>query len=214
MANPHRTWLQRLLGGHSFRDPQLQDVLLGGGREDMAARQRLEFLGDAVIGLVVGEELFRRFPDGDQAFLSQARSQMVSSRALARLAARQGAEAASLSQKQLADGVEICLGALYLDAGLEQARGMVLRWLADDLEQVQRHGILHHPKTQLKEYLEARGEDGVQYSFEEMDEGAHRVHAQCVLAGREYRQSVDCARRRDGEEQAAAGLLRQMLERE
>ena len=214
MANPHRTWLQRLLGGHSFRDPQLLATLQGGGREDMAARQRLEFLGDAVVGLVVGEELFRRFPDEDQAFLSQARSQMVSSRALARLAARHGAEVAGLSQKQLADGVEICLGALYLDAGMEAARATVMGWLAEDFERLQSHGLLHHPKTQLKEYLEARGEAGVEYSFEEMDEGAHRVHAQCVLAGREYSQSVDCVRRRDGEEQAAAGLLRQVLERE
>jgi ribonuclease-3 len=112
---------------------------------DVAATdfERLEFLGDAVVDLVVGEELFRRFPDATEGALTALRAQLVSSAALAEVGRRLGLpELARLGRGEEDSGgrlrsglaaslFESVLGAVYLESGLAAARDLILRTMGD-----------------------------------------------------------------------------------
>src|SRR3954449_7475998 len=108
----------------------------------LPTNERLEFLGDSVLGLVVTEELYRRHPDLPEGQLAKLRAAVVNSRALAEVARTldigrflrlgRGEEASGGRDKSsiLADAVEALIGAYYLDRGVEPARELVLRLFA------------------------------------------------------------------------------------
>lgn len=142
---------QRLLEAldHTFQDPERLRMALthssyvnefrGDGPSD---NQRLEFLGDAVIDLVVSEALMDKFPDAREGELSKMRARMVSEVALARVADRiglgsalrlgRGEEMSGGREKAsvLADAFEALVAAIYLDGGYEAAKRFVRRWIA------------------------------------------------------------------------------------
>ena len=138
--------------GHVFASPELLHQALthsSQARESEAARptaterakdnEQLEFLGDAVLGLVATEELFRRFPQFSEGQLSKLRAHLVSKNHLINVAERlelgrylrlgRGEEKSGGRSKSalLVDALEAVLGAIYLDAGFETARSLVLR---------------------------------------------------------------------------------------
>jgi ribonuclease-3 len=129
--------------------------------------QRLEFLGDAVLQLVVTEELFRRFPAMPEGSLTKMRSRLVSRRALARfaMAVQLGdyvmlgkGEEASGGRKRLstlADALEALIGAVYLDGGRKQARDLVLSLLDGEMEAIAESPGERNPKGELQEELQA-----------------------------------------------------------
>lgn len=130
--------------------------------------QRLEFLGDAVLGLCTSELLFERFPDADEGTLTRIRSQLVNTDRLAEWGRAQGvAEAIRLgrgavssglreSQNVIADAVEACLAAAFLEGGLPAARAACLRIVGPALEQLGAAGG-RDPKSELQEDLQAMG---------------------------------------------------------
>jgi ribonuclease-3 len=136
--------------------------------DGVQANERLEFLGDAVLGLLVAEVLFLRHPDWSEGDLSKAKAAVVDETALAAVARRWelGAymrlargEAASGGRERaalLADAVEALLGAYYLDRGLDACRAFVLRELAESLDTVTRHTFHRDFKTQLQEFYQGR----------------------------------------------------------
>lgn len=107
------------------------------------SNERLEFLGDAVLGLVVGDHLYRAFPEGDEGFLSRLRAKLVSGVALAAWAQEIGLGALlDMSAEMrhqggerhaslLADSFEAVIGAIYLDLGLDAARAFIHRTILD-----------------------------------------------------------------------------------
>jgi ribonuclease-3 len=147
--------------GHKFSSPQLLEVALthsSQAREAEAARilsservqdnEQLEFLGDAVLGLVATEELFKRFPQFSEGQLSKLRAHLVSKNHLINVAERlelgrylrlgRGEEKSGGRSKAalLVDALEAVLGAIYLDAGFEIARSLTLRHvLVPELEE-------------------------------------------------------------------------------
>lgn len=129
---------------HEFQEPALlEEALVHSSykheRRLIKDNERLEFLGDAVIGLVVAEQLFERFPEATEGQISWGRSQLVSRKKLGELALEQqmgdwillgkGEKATGGSQKRsvLAGLFEAVVGALYLDGGLQVARTFLLR---------------------------------------------------------------------------------------
>lgn len=125
--------------GHAFADAALLDEALTTPSCRMDGRrvrdnQRLEFLGDAVLGLLAAERLYSEFPDEEEGPLTVRRTRMVSTSALCRAAGRtdlsdrlrrnRGAAALPEGSKTFADAVEALIGAAYLDGGLESARGL------------------------------------------------------------------------------------------
>ena len=111
-----------------------------------ATNERLEFLGDAVLGLIVAQALYTRFPDVQEGRLTEWRAQLVQGTTLSRVAADmldlgrwlrlgRGEELTGGREREgnLERAYEAIIGALYLDAGLEAARGFVERTLADEI---------------------------------------------------------------------------------
>ena len=103
------------------------------------SNERLEFLGDAVLGLVVAEYLFNKFPEQEEGFLTKIRSRLVYKDALAETAERLGLEDLVMFKRKfignskegrktiIADALEAIIGALYLDQSLETAKGFIFR---------------------------------------------------------------------------------------
>lgn len=131
--------------------------------------QRLEYLGDAVLQLILTRELFLAFPGGDEGALTKLRSQLVSRPALQRYAQRirlgtfllmGKGEAASGGRERsstLADALEALVGAIYLDADLEAASAFVLRLCETELRELDFDQDNLNPKGRLQEILQATG---------------------------------------------------------
>lgn len=138
------------IAGYRFKDPSLLETALTHSsylheHADVAATdfERLEFLGDAVVDLVVGEELFRRFPDATEGELTALRAQLVSSAALAEVGRRLGLpELARLGRGEEETGgrsrvglaaslLESVIGAIYVESGLDATRAAILRTMGE-----------------------------------------------------------------------------------
>ncbi len=129
--------------------------------------QRLEFLGDAVLQLIVTEQLFRLFPDFPEGRLTKLRARVVSRRALARFAMAihlgdyvllgKGEEATGGRRRlsTLADAFEALIGAVYLDSGVDKASELVLRLLETEIGNMASSPEERNPKGELQECLQA-----------------------------------------------------------
>ena len=161
------------IAGYRFADEDLVETALTHSsylheHPDVAARdfERLEFLGDAVVDLVVGEELFRRFPDATEGELTSLRASLVSSSALAAVGRSLGLpERAHLGRGEEETGgrsrvglaaslYESLIGAVYVEAGFARARAMVLDTMSDVLDGI-RSASTKSAKTQLQEWAQA-----------------------------------------------------------
>ena len=169
--------------------PHLEEALThpSFANEQRTARhnQRLEFLGDAVLGFCVSELLWARFAEADEGVLTRMRAQLVNAEALAAWARKEdlaqilrlgrGAGSAGLrdSTNVLADAVEALIAAVYLDLGLEAARSCCERIVADELAALERDGT-RDPKSELQERLQAVGGDAPTYELLETGGPAHQ----------------------------------------
>lgn len=164
------------IGGYRFRDRALLAAALTHssylhehpGDQGLEDFERLEFLGDAVVDLVIGEELYRRYPQATEGELTAMRSQLVSGAPLAQVAQRLGLpERARLGRGEADTGgrgrvglgaslFESVVGALYLDAGFPGAQRFVLEVMADIVEATGA-GAVRSPKTVLQEWAQGHG---------------------------------------------------------
>lgn len=163
--------------GYRFRDRGLLEHALthrSKAHEDpsggVADNESLEFLGDAVLGMVIAEALFRAFPDYSEGQKSKIKSALVSTTSLAELAVQlglgnhmilgRGEEKTGGRGKQalLADTCEALIAAIYVDGGLDAARQFILRELSDGIEEARRPDYFGRDyKSLLQENLQALG---------------------------------------------------------
>ena len=139
--------------GHAFADPALLEAALthpswAAEHPGAANNQRLEFLGDAVVGLLLARALYARFPDADEGALTRLRASLASGAALARKAASLGLGAAlrinrgqalehgERNAHNLADAMEAVLGAVMLDGGFPAAEAVFDRLFGPDLDRL------------------------------------------------------------------------------
>ena len=157
--------------GYTFEDESLLDEALTHRSvtlsPDEPDNERLEFLGDAVVDLVVSEMLFRDHPQDREGRMSLTRAQLVSRRTLAEVAERlelvdglrlSAGELAGLERSRAslgANAFEALVGALYLDGGLEPSRRLVERCLGEEATRV-RSEPAGDAKNRLQEWLQAR----------------------------------------------------------
>ena len=156
------------------RDTRLYDLALR-HRSDLRhedrteSNERLEYLGDAVLGLVIARHLYLEFPDEEEGFLSSLRSKLVSGVALAEVAKRLDlgplivmspstrGSGGERNPTILADGLEALIGALYLDRGLASVERFIFRSMLQDADLDQLAATSHNHKGRLLEYAQARG---------------------------------------------------------
>ena len=173
MPHSNLTALEARLG-HTFRDPALLRLALThpsiAHESDVAVQhnQRLEFLGDAALGLVVTRELYQRFPAFGEGPLTKARAQLVNQRALAEQGRALGlgeflimsrgelAHGGRERPSALADAFEAVAGAIYLDGGYPAVSDFVLRCFRDSFGEFSALPNLSNPKGELQEKLQSK----------------------------------------------------------
>jgi len=217
---PHE-WLREKLG-YQPRDAELFAAALTHRSAARLNYERLEFLGDAVLNLLVAEHLYRAFPQADEGDLSRLRARVVSSEPLAEIAGALGlGEVLQLGsgelktggfrrQSILADAFEAVCGAVYLDGGLEAARGLVARLIAPRIALLPAPETLKDAKTRLQEYVQSRGLPLPRYEVERTEGEAHEqtFWVACEASGLGLRASGSGRSRRRAEQEAAERILR------
>jgi ribonuclease-3 len=127
--------------------------------------ERLEYLGDAVLGTIVAEYLFKKYPDSDEGFLTKMRSKIVKRNALNRLGDRMGIDvflnqqnALRLSKSMLGNAVEALIGAIYLEQGYDKTKQYVVQEILRkyvDVHELER--VDDNYKSQLLEWCQKNG---------------------------------------------------------
>ncbi|NLE70536.1 MAG: ribonuclease III [Actinomycetales bacterium] len=185
--------------------------------------ERLEFLGDTVLGLVVTEALYRRHPDLAEGELAKMRAATVSQRSLAAIARRLDLGAYLLLGKGelatggrdkdsiLADTLEALFGAVYLTHGLEVARGLVERLVNPTLDVAADLGAGLDWKTSLQEVAARHGLGAPEYQVDaEGPDHARAFTARIVLGGRVWGTGTGSAKK-VAEQEAAAAAYRALV---
>ena len=162
------------------------------------SNERLEFLGDAVLGLVITDELFRHFPEQDEGQLTKAKSHLVSREVLSKQAEKMdlgkyllisnGEEKSGGRYRQsiLADAFEAIIGAIFIDGGLEAVRRFIRRHLLKDLNTLLTSKFHNNYKSLLLENVQARGEIVPQYRvvFEEGPDHHKEFTVEVIVDGK------------------------------
>lgn len=187
--------------------------------------ERLEFFGDSVLGLVIAEYLYGRFPYWDQGKLSKAKATLVQEAPLAEAAERLGFDRyieMSVNEEDrgtqrpsiLADVFEAVVGAIYLDQGLDRARWFILESLQDALERVARGEIAADDyKSRLQEVAQARWKSTPSYRLLSGEGPSHdRVFVVEVLLGEEVMGTGTGRNKKEAEQEAARAAL-ELIER-
>ena len=168
--------------GYEFRDKSLLKTALTHSSyvkehgRGVRSNERLEFLGDAFFDAIIGEKLFKIFPDKEEGFLSRTRATLVCEKSLSEEAKKlnvgeylllgRGEEHSGGRYREsiLADAMEAIMGAVYLDGGFEAAKNMVIGLFSDVIEDT-RHGkyVMTDYKTVLQEELQSRKITDIKY---------------------------------------------------
>jgi ribonuclease-3 len=226
-----RAGLERRLG-HVFADPRLLEMALrhrsvaaGVVRARAeASNERLEFLGDRVLGLILAHALIDRYPDASEGTLTPRLTTLVRTATLAEIAKEIGLGddllvgggeaqgAVRANPGTLADTLEAVLAAVYLDAGLDAARTLVERLWGERISRAA--DAPREPKAALQEWAQARGLPRPSYRVLAQDGPPHqpRFTVEAVLDGH-GRAEASGASKRSAEQAAAAALLVRLTER-
>lgn len=180
--------------GHAFARPERLAAALThrsysaeAGQPELAESQRLEFLGDAVLGAIAAEWLVERRPDWREGPLTKVRSRLTNAGALARVARRldlgrflllgrgEAREGGRDRDSLLADALEAVLGALWLDGGAAAVRKVFAAWFADEIEVALAAGSDDNPKGDLQERLQREGREPPRYEVVEESGPSHEL---------------------------------------
>ena len=213
--------------GYTFQNPDLLRIALThrswanehGERDNY---ERLEFLGDSVLGLVAARWLYDRYPEEPEGRLAKWKSFLVSAPALAafagsitlgpelRLGVGEARSGGSAKDSILADAVESIFGAIYLDGGLEAASGVIERFLEEALAE---HSRLSHAdaKTRLQELAQARGWGLPSYRVvaESGPDHRKRFTVECSVSG-EVMGAAEGGSKKAAEQRTAAAALERL----
>ena len=209
---------------HRFGTPELLQQALRHRSAGTPNNERLEFLGDALVNLVVAEALHAAWPRADEGALTRARASLVRESALAELARQLdlgprielgpgelksgGHRRASI----LADALEAVVGAVHLDAGFEACRAQVLPWFEPMIASLPVGKVEKDPKTRLQEWLQARQKPLPLYALlgESGDDHAKLFRVACQVAEPPLSAEGEGSSRRAAEQAAAEAILAEL----
>ena len=215
--------LSKLLD-YRFKDEGLLEQALTHRSAAKKHNERLEFLGDAVLGMVIADALFVRFPTVPEGKLTRMRSTLVKGDTLAEMAKEAGVgELLKLGQGELksgghrrssilADAVEAILGAIYLDDGINTVRGVILRLWSDRIDRLDPNEHPKDSKTRLQEYLQSRREPLPVYEVVTISgkDHAQTFEVSCCVDKLDQHSHGTGASRREAEQDAARAMLSQL----
>lgn len=206
---------------YAFRDPALLAQALTHRSAGTPHNERLEFLGDALLGLVAAEALYARWPKVDEGALTRARAELVRESTLAALARGfdLGArltlgpgEMKSGGHRRdsiLSDALEAVVGAIYLDSDFETCRQVVRPWFEPIIDSLPVGRVGKDAKTRLQEWVQSRQSPLPQYAlvWEGGEEHAKSFRVRCTLSAPPLSAEGEGSSRRAAEQQAAEAAL-------
>ena len=208
--------------GYTFQQTELLEEALTHRSVSVCNNERLEFLGDALLSLVIAEYLFQRYPKASEGELSRLRASLVKGEALAERARSlnlgevlrlgQGELKSGGSQRTsiLSDALEAIFGGAYLDGGLAVGRTLILHLYRESLEKLTSASELKDPKTRLQEHQQARQRPLPIYNVLEIHGEPHVQSFRVECAVSEFRAVAVGNSRRKAEQEAARQVLEQM----
>ncbi|WP_341503243.1 ribonuclease III [Gallaecimonas sp. GXIMD4217] len=222
MTNPLDTLYRRL--GYRFESQALIKQALTHRSAGGQHNERLEYLGDSILSFVIADALYHQFPKVNEGDMSRMRATLVRGKTLAelgkefalgdflRLGPGELKSGGFRRESILADAVEAIIGAIYLDAGLEKAREMILSWYAERLKAIQPGVAQKDPKTRLQEYLQGRRLPLPGYVVEKVEGEAHNqtFTVSCQVEGLANPMIGIGSSRRKAEQAAAEQALEQL----
>ena len=229
ISKPRRTWPTVArptdafrLPGYDFVDPGLLAQALTHRSAASQHNERLEFLGDALVNLVVAEALYHHWPKADEGTLTRARAELVRESSLAAIARRLDLGAHLVlgpgemksgghrRDSNQADAVEAIAGAIHLDAGFEACRAAILPWFDPLIAALPPPNKLgKDAKTRLQEWLQGRQKPLPVYRLiaESGDEHAKQFRVACALVDPPLECEGEASSRRAAEQLAAEAIL-------
>lgn len=185
--------------------------------------ERLEFLGDSILGLVSADYVFHRYPNVPEGYLTKMRAAVVCEQTLYEVAKELGLDHLLLLGKGeengggrkrpsiLADSVEALIGAIYLDGGLEAARTFILSFLTDKVDLAEQGGAFRDYKTALQEIVQKNRQETLTYrlSGESGPDHDKRFTVQVLLNRNIFAEGVGHSKK-EAEQMAAKAALELM----
>ena len=222
MASNVRQLEERLQ--YQFRVPELLSLALSHRSCGSSNNERLEFLGDSILGVTVTDFLYHQFPQAREGDLSRMRSQIVRAESLAQVAKKLQlgpelslgpGEMKSGGQRRdsiLGDTVEALIGAVYLDTGIDAARGAVNNWFKELLAAASDAQPVKDAKTALQEWLQQRSKPVPQYELVNTGGEAHSrlFTVSCKIDQVNKTISATASSRRKAEQLVAEQLLSEL----
>jgi len=211
--------------GYSFKQLHLLNTALTHRSKDIENNERLEFLGDAVLGFVITAQLFRQFPYAREGELSRLRANLVNESSLAEIAVKFNLsdhlrlglgelKSGGMRRKSiLADALEAIIGAIYLDSDILTCEKIVLQWFEERLNNLGKIEAQKDPKSRLQEYLQSRQLSLPVYTVVSTTGESHaqQFEVSCEVEGFDYSALGKGSSRRAAEQMAAEDFLRWLL---
>nr|WP_077340512.1 ribonuclease III [Pseudocolwellia agarivorans] len=207
--------------GYTFNDQSLLLQALTHRSAKGLHNERLEFLGDSILGFVIAEALFHQFPKHDEGDLTRMRSSLVKGVTLAELGRNfklgehlilGAGELKSGGHKRdsiLEDAVEAIIGAVYLDSDQQRCKTLILEWFSERLTNIKPGNGQKDPKTRLQEYLQGRKIDLPEYEVLEITGQSHNQQftVKCITSVINTEVVAKGTSRRKAEQSAAQQVL-------
>jgi ribonuclease-3 len=207
--------------GYHFKDEALLRTALTHRSAASQNNERMEFLGDAILGYLISSDLYQRFPTATEGALSRFRSSLVKGDTLADIATQlQFGEFLILGSGELksggfrrrsilSDAFEAVIGAIYLDSDIDKVRQCILPLFKSRLDQCDPKAVKKDAKTRLQEFLQSRGNALPEYHILGISGEAHKqtFEVECRLLDLEVSTKGKGSSRRKAEQQAAKNAL-------
>lgn len=224
MIRNHEQLARKL--GLRFNDISLLRRALTHRSAEHDNNERLEFLGDSVLGFVIAERLYEKFPKADEGVLSRLRATLVNQSSLADLARRLelgdylilgSGELKSGGFRRdsiLSDALEAIMGAILKDQGYAACRAWILSLFADSIERLSLQDWKKDPKTRLQEFMQSRGLELPVYHLLSQSGQPHDQHfrVECRVSLWPYPTQGEGGSRKKAEQSAAERMLACLLE--
>ena len=210
--------------GYQFKDLDNLKLAMTHRSAGSKHNERLEFLGDAVLGMIIAQILYDQFPQVSEGQLTRMRSSLVKGDTLAEIAtafdfgdvlqlgAGELKSGGTANASILADALEAVLGAIYLESGLETCAQLLRIWFAERVQKLDPHMHPKDCKTQLQEYLQGKRQPLPDYQVINVEGKAHAqtFHVTCAVTGLQQAVAASGKSRRKAEQEAARLTLEQL----
>ncbi len=211
--------------GYEFQDLTLLYEALthsSGARTRLRSNERLEFLGDSILGFIVCELLFHRYPDLLEGDLTQIKSAAVSRATCAKIGQKIGLLeflfigkgmklARDVPQSLVANAVESVIAAIYIDGGLMPTRKFIVEHIVEQIREIADGGLLKNFKSDLQQHSQKRFGAPPSYHLLEESGPDHKKHFRvCAQVGKERFTAAWGANKKEAEQRAAGNALAEM----